>query len=117
MRVTVLAGMILLLAAPAYANDHCVDHFCSPEEWTRAAEVPNWWTSRGTGTYWDWNAPTMADAPSWLKRRTRRHELPGNPHSMLWSASVLGKSKVAQQLPGVRDGSGAFLSSTIWRQA
>ena len=46
--------------------DHCADHFCSQQD------VPNWWTPHGKGTYWDWNAPTMADAPSWLKYPTKR---------------------------------------------
>lgn len=82
-----LTGM-LLGAAPAYAYDlpqdyldaladavpdYCANHFCHRQE-----EIPNWWTPHGKGTYWDNFAPTMADAPRWLKyppqqqRRMRR---------------------------------------------
>jgi hypothetical protein len=83
-----LTGILLLAAAPAHAHydlpkgyldavadavgDYCVHHFCQPGIATQEA-IPNWWTPRGTGTYWDWNAPTLADAPSWLKYPIKQH--------------------------------------------
>ena len=48
-------------ALPGAVSDYCDHHFC------RQNTVPNWWTPQGKGTYWEQNAPTMADAPSWLK--------------------------------------------------
>ena len=90
MSVTVLAGILLLLAAPAYAEVRWSNKKPLGQDWEQQAyeavhggdgiEVPNWWTPHGTGTYWDWNAPTMSDAPNWLKRpqpKTRRHGHPG----------------------------------------
>ena len=71
MKKLLIAGMMLTFSAPANATD-CANHFCNPDEY-RAYQytIPNWWTPYGKGTYWDPGAPTMDDAPSWLKLRTR----------------------------------------------
>ena len=97
-KILLLAGMVLVLAAPAYAdwqqraqdavqvipgstpapmppvfntasaNDYCSYYVCDRP----------WWQlyGYGTGAHWDGNSPTMVDAPSWLTRRytyKRRH--------------------------------------------
>ena len=83
-----LLALLLAIAGPAYAqrvipgsvapvpdtmtsvhaDDYCSYYVCNGRDW---------WTlyGYGTGAHWDSNSPTMADAPSWLRRpqfKTRR---------------------------------------------
>ena len=71
----VLAAVLLAIAGPAHAgaaDDYCSNHFCL----ARPALPPTMYVvPSGTSTL---GGPTMADAPSWLRRpqlktRMRRH--------------------------------------------
>lgn len=94
MKKLLLVGVLLVGAAPAHAAD-CSNRFCDPNEfeqydkqpWVYETDVPNWWTPTGKGTYWDQNAPTLADAPSWLKyplQQPRWHSVGRVRRGQLW---------------------------------
>jgi hypothetical protein len=73
MKKLLLAALLLAIAGPAYADDYCSNHFCLT---SRPALPPTMYVApSGTSTL---GGPTMADAPSWLRRpqfktRMRRH--------------------------------------------